>query len=63
MPEGAILFDIEEGVAVAKRSLEGPPVLVNGEPTQDDPARSVPVKLVLEGDAWRVANCEAYVSE
>lgn len=63
VPEGAMLFDIEEGVAVAKRSLQGPSVLVNGEPTQDDPARSVSVKLVLEGNMWRVANCEAYVSE
>ena len=37
VPDGAILFDIEGGGAVAKRSLDGPPVLVNGEPTQDDP--------------------------
>ena len=63
VPEGAMLFDIEEGVAVAKRSLEGPSVLVDGESAQDDPASAVPLKLVLEGDAWRVANCEAYVAE
>ena len=48
VPDGAILFDIEEGVAVAKRSLDGLPVLVDGEPAQDDPASSIRVKLVLE---------------
>ena len=63
VPEGALLFDVEDDVAVAKRAREGPAVLVDGEPAEDDPANDVPLKLVREDGAWRVANCEAYVAE
>jgi hypothetical protein len=58
--EGAFLFDVEDEVAVAKRSRGGPAVLVDGQPVSDDPAGDIPIKLVREDGAWRVENCGAF---
>ena len=63
VPDGAFSFDVEDGVVVAKRSLASQPVLVNGEPLEDDPFNAVPLKLVDEDGIWRVENCGAYVSD
>ena len=62
VPEGAMLFDFGEGnVAVAKRALDGPPVLIDGMPSEDDPSNDVPLKLAREDGVWRVVNCDAYL--
>ncbi|MCI0776536.1 MAG: hypothetical protein J4N95_00015 [Chloroflexi bacterium] len=59
VPDGAFTLDVEDGVAIAKRSL---PLLVNGKPLRDDPSNDVPIKLVHEDGVWRVENCGDYVS-
>ena len=63
VPDGAFLFDVESGVAVANRSFRSLPLLVNGKPRRDDPSNDIPLKLVEEGGVWRVVNCDAYVTE
>ncbi|MCH8008306.1 MAG: hypothetical protein IIC91_05520 [Chloroflexi bacterium] len=61
VPEGAFSFDVDGDVTVAKRSLGSVPVLLEGEPFEDDPSNDTPLKLVREDGVWRVENCEAYV--
>ena len=63
LPEGAFSFDIEGAVAVAKRIQDSQPLLVNGEPLEDDPSNDIPLKLVEERGVWRVENCGEYVSD
>lgn len=63
LPKGAFSFDIEGPVAVAKRIQDSQPLLVNGEPLEDDPSNDAPLKLVEEDGVWRVENCGAYVSQ
>ena len=63
VPEGAFSFDVEDGVAVARRSFRSLPLLVNGKPLRDDPSNDVPIKFFLEDGAWRVANCGAYLAD
>ena len=63
LPEGAFSFDIEGPVAVAKRIQDSQPLLLNGEPLEDDPSNDIPLKLVEEDGVWRVENCGAYVSD
>ncbi len=65
LPEGAMLFDLDEAgdFAVAYRSREGPALLVNGEPFDDDPSNDIPLQLVREESAWRVVNCGDYVAD
>ncbi len=62
VPDGAFVFDIESGVAVANRSFRSLPLLVNGKPARDDPSNDVPLKFVREDGVWRVENCGAHVS-
>ncbi len=52
---------IEGGVAVAKRALDGPDILVDGELAEDYPSIHEPVKFVRETGVWRVENCGDYV--
>lgn len=65
VPEGAMLFDFDEegDFAAAKRARDGPALLVNGEPLEDDPSNDIPLHLVREESTWRVANCDQYVPE
>lgn len=65
LPEGAMLFDLDEegDFAVAYRARQGPALLVNGEPFDDDPSNDVPLQLVREEGAWRVVNCGDYVAD
>ena len=63
LPEGSFSFDLGGGVVVAKRVRDSQPLLLNGEPLEDDPSNDIPLKLVEEAGVWRVENCGAYVSE
>jgi len=63
LPEGAMLFDVEDEIAVVKRASGGPAILINGEPARDDPSNDLPLKLAREGGRWRVVNCDAYVPD
>ncbi len=63
VPEGAFSFDLDDGVAVAKRIQDSQPLLVNGEPLEDDPSNDIPLKLVEERGVWRVEYCGEYVSD
>lgn len=60
VPTGAFSFDIEGDVAVAKRSAGSEPVLIDGEPLEDDPTNDVPLKLVEDDGVWRVEDYLAY---
>jgi len=63
VPEGALLFDVEDEIAVAKRASGGPAIHIDGESARDDRSNDSPLKLEREDGDWRVVNCDAYVPD
>jgi hypothetical protein len=46
VPDGAFSFELADGVAVGKRIRDSQPILLNGEPLEDDQSNNTPLKLV-----------------